>query len=397
MARLTAVKVKNLRQPGRYGDGQGLYLNVAPRGSKSWVQRIAADGKRSDLGLGGYPTVGLAEAREKAVANKKAVREGGNPVTVRSTKTGGVKAAVPSAPEIPTFRETATFVHSQNSEKWESAKAKNNWWQRAERYVFPVIGDMAVGRIGRTEVLGIVEPVWTEKPETARRIRLIIKTVMARAMAHGHIEVNPAGEIIDAALPAMPKFKVHFEALPYAGVATAIEAVESSTSYLSTKAAFRFLVLTAARSGEVRGTTWGEVDFDRVVWNIPASRMKTRKEHRVPLSLQAMELLRKARELHADGSPYIFPNDLTPSKPLSENALSYMLRRIGMASTVHGFRSSFRDWASENTDASHAVMELSLAHDVGSGVVQSYARSDLLERRRELMQQWADYLCLGGE
>ena len=308
-----------------------------------------------------------------------------------------MKAAVPSAPEIPTFRETAAFVHSQNSEKWESAKTKNNWWQRAERYVFPVIGDMTVDRIGRTEVLGIVEPVWTEKPETARRIRLIIKTVMARAMAHGHIEVNPAGEIIDAALPAMPKFKAHFEALPYAGVATAIEAVESSTSYLSTKAAFRFLVLTAARSGEVRGTTWGEVDFDRAVWNIPASRMKTRKEHRVPLSLQAMELLRKARELHADGSPYIFPNDLTPSKPLSENALSYMLRRIGMASTVHGFRFSFRDWASENTDASHAVMELSLAHDVGSGVVQSYARSDLLERRRELMQQWADYLYLGGK
>ena len=331
------------------------------------------------------------------VANRKAVREGGNPVTVRRTKTTVAKTAAASAPEIPTFREAAAFVHSQNSEIWQSAKTKNNWWQRAERYVFPTIGDMAIDRIGRTEVLGILEPMWTVKPETARCTRLIIKTVMSWATAKGYIEVNPAGEIINAALPPMPKVKDHFEALPYAEVAAAIESVEASTSYTSTKAAFRFLVLTAARSGEVRGATWDEVDFDRGVWNIPPARMKMRRGHRVPLSHEAMEILRMARKLHADDSPYIFPNDLTPSKPLSDNALSYMLRRIGVASTVHGFRSSFRDWASENTDASHAVMELSLAHDVGSGVVQSYARSDLLERRRELMQQWSDYLYLGGK
>ena len=151
-------------------------------------------------------------------------------------------------------------------------------------------------------------------------------------------------------------------------------------------------MLTAARSGEVRGATWGEVAFDKALWTIPAARMKTRKEHRVPLSNDALAVLRKAQELHTEGSPYVFPNALTPSKPLSENALSYMLRRIGVPSTVHGFRSSFRDWAAENTDASFAVMELALAHDIGSGVVQSYARSDLLERRRLLMEQWAGYL-----
>ena len=393
MARLTAVKVKNLRHPGRYGDSQGLYLNVAQGGSKSWVQRIVVDGKRRDLGLGGYPTIGLAEAREKAVANRKAVREG-QPVAEMRTNRGNGKAAPAPAPGIPTFMEAAAVVHSQNCERWESAKTKSNWWQRAERYVFPIIGDVPVARVGRTEVLAILTPVWTEKQETARRIRLIIKTVMAWAMAHGHIEVNPAGEIIDAALPAMPKYKAHFEALPYAEVASAIEAVEASTSYPSTKLAFRFLVLTAARSGEVRGATWDEVDFDRAVWTIPPVRMKKRKEHRVPFPAAAMEVLRKAQELHGKDSPHIFPNDLTPSKPLSENALSYMLRRVGIASTVHGFRSSFRDWASENTDASYAVMELALAHDVGSGVVQSYARSDLLERRRGLMEAWADYVIL---
>ena len=206
MARLTAVKVKNLRQPGRYGDGQGLYLNVAPGGSRSWVQRIAIDGKRRDLGLGGYPTVALAEAREKAVSNRKAVREGRSPVAERRAKRDDVKTMPASAPGIPTFREAAVIVHAKNGERWESAKTKNNWWQRAELYVFPAIGDMPIDRIRRTEVLGILEPVWTAKPETARRIRLIIRTVMAWAMAHEHIEVNPAGEIIDAALPAMPKF-----------------------------------------------------------------------------------------------------------------------------------------------------------------------------------------------
>ena len=392
MAKLTVVKVKNLRQPGRYGDGQGLYLNVAPGGSKSWVQRIAVDGKRRDLGLGGYPIVGLAEAREKSVANRKAVREGRTPVAERGAKRGDAKGAPAQVPGIPTFREAAVIFHATNGARWESAKTRTNWWQRAVRYVFPAIGDMPVGQIGRTEVLGILEPVWTEKPETARRIRQIIKTVMAWAMAHGHVEVNPAGEIIDAALPAMPKFKAHFSALPYPEVGRAIEAGEASTSFPSTKLAFGFLVLTAARSGEVRGATWGEVDFDKALWTISAARMKTRKEHRVPLSNDALAVLRKAQELHTEGSPYVFPNGLTPSKPLSENALSYMLRRIGVPSTVHGFRSSFRDWAAENTDASFAVMELALAHDVGSGVVQSYARSDLLERRRLLMEQWADYL-----
>ena len=163
----------------------------------------------------------------------------------------------------------------------------------------------------------------------------------------------------------------------------------------STKLAFRYLVLTAARSGEVRGATWSELELAKALWTIPAARMKTRRGHRVPLSQQAMEVLRRAQKLYPDGSLYVFPNDLTPNKSLSENALSYMLRRIGVPSTVHGFRSSFRDWAEENTEASFAVMELALAHDVGTNVVKSYARSDLLERRHDLMQEWADYLDAG--
>ena len=392
MAGLTAIKVKNLKLPGRYGDGNALYLNIAPGGSKSWVQRISVDGKRRDLGLGGYPTVSLAEARDQAVANKRAVRQGDNPVPAKKTNSQAGKKAAP-APGIPTFRDAASIVHSLNGARWESAKTKNNWWQRAERYVLPAIGDMPVDRVGRTEVLEILTPLWTAKPETARCLRLIIKTVMAWAMAYEYVTVNPAGEVIDAALPSMPKVRAHFRALPYPEVGAAIGAVEASTSFPATKLCFRFLVLTAVRSAEARYATWDEIDSDNALWTIQGSRTKTRKEHRVPLSSGAMEVLSKAQELPTYGGvPYIFPNDLTPNKSLSENALSYMLRRVGIPAVVHGFRSSFRDWAAENTDASFAVMELALAHGVGSGVVQSYARSDLLQRRRELMQKWSDYV-----
>ena len=193
-------------------------------------------------------------------------------------------------------------------------------------------------------------------------------------MAFGHIGVNPAGEVINAALPVMPSVREHFKALPYQDVSAAIEVVEASTSFRSTKLAFKFLVLTAARSGEVRGATWDEIDFDNALWTIPAARMKMRKEHRVPLSTGAIEVLRDAQELSTDGIGYIFPNDLTLSKSLSDNALSHMLRRVGIPAVVHGFRSSFRDWAAENTDASFAVMELALARGVGSsGVAVTWA------------------------
>ena len=391
LSKLTAVKVKTLRQPGRYGDGQGLYLNIAPGGSKSWVQRIAVDGKRRDLGLGGYPAVGLAQARESAGVNRQAV-QAGNPIE-------GRRAAAPDAqdaPKNPTFRQAAAIVHAMNNARWENDKTQKNWWQRAERYVFPSIGDIAVDHLGRAEVLGILTPVWAAKPETARRIRLILKTVMSWAMAYGYIQVNPAGEIIDAALPAMPKFRQHFRTLPYPEVAGAIGAVEASTAFRSTKLAFKFLVLTAARSVEVRGATWDEIDWENAVWTIPANRMKMRRGHRVPMSTEALAVLQAAQDTPTEGSRYIFPNDLTPHKMLSDNALSYLLNRIGVEAVPHGFRSSFRDWAAENTDASFAVMELALAHDVGNAVVQSYARTDLLERRRGLMQQWADYLNVGA-
>ena len=376
-ARLTAVKVKNLKDPGRYGDGDGLYLNIAPGGSKSWVQRITVNGQRRDLGLGEYPQTSLAEARDHAYNNKKAFLQGQDPARANKGRLQTTKRAVAS-PRI----HAASIVHSLNGARWASEKTKNNWWQRAERYVFPAIGEMPVDQVGRIDVLEILTPVWVVKPETARRLRQIIKTVMAWAIAYGHISANPAGEMIDAALPAMPKVAEHFRALHYADVGAAIRTVEASSSFPATKLCFRFLVLTAVRSAEARYATWDEIDLEKALWTIPAARMKMKKEHRVPLSTQALEVLDTAKLLPTNGNTYIFPNDLTPEKAFSENTLGYMLRRLGIPATVHGFRSSFRDWAAENTSASFAVMELALAHGVGSSVVQSYARSDLLSRRR---------------
>ena len=394
MVVLTALAVKNLKKPGRYGDSGGLYLYVAPNGSKSWVQRISTGGKRRDLGLGGYPSVSLAEARGRAVANKAAVREGRYPDTSQNGKKRSASAKAELANATPTFRKAAGMVHALNAAKWDNSKTTSNWWQRAERYVFPAIGDVPLDQIGRTEVLDILTPVWTVKPETARRIRLIIKTVMSWGMAYGYVTVNPAGAVIDAALPPMPKIKEHFKALLYPEIGAAIKSVEASTAFPATKLAFRFLVLTAARSGEVRRATWDEIDMGNTLWTISADRMKSRKEHRVPLSTGVMAVLKEAQALPTNGSPLVFPNDLTPSKALSDNALSYMLRRVHVPAVAHGFRSSFRDWAAEKTDASFAVMELALAHGVGSSVVQSYARSDLLDRRRSLMQAWSDFLEL---
>ncbi len=204
MAVLTALAVKNLKEPGRYGDSGGLYPYIAPNGSKSWVQRISTGGKRRDLGLGGYPSVTLGEARGRAVANKAAVREGRDPDTSQNGKMRSASAKAELADAKPTFRKAAGMVHALNAAKWDNSKTTSNWWQRAERYVLPAIGDVPLDRIGRTEVLDILTPVWTVKPETARRIRLIIKTVMAWGMAYGHVMVNPAGDVIDAALPPMP-------------------------------------------------------------------------------------------------------------------------------------------------------------------------------------------------
>ena len=257
----------------------------------------------------------------------------------------------------------------------------------------PALGNTPLDRIDRGAVLRVLAPIWTTRPETARRVRQRMRTVFRWGMAHGFMETNPAGEAIDGALAPMPKVKAHHRTLPYQDVRGALETVASSQASIAAKLCFRFLVLTAARSGEARGATWDEIDVEGQEWRIPSRRMKAGVEHRVPLSGQALDVLREARVLR-DESGLVFPSPQKAGVPLSDMTLTKILRTVGLAdrATVHGFRSSFKNWTLEQTDTPWAVSEAALAHVLGNATEQAYARSDLFDRRRTLMQQWADYL-----
>ena len=382
MGKLTATKAKSITKPGRYGDGNTLYLNVAPGGSKSWVQRLTIDARRHDIGLGPYPVVPLAMARRRAAENRTAVADGHDPLAEK-------RRAL-----IPTFHQAARQTYEALKPSWRNGKHTKNWIQAMEKRVFPVIGNMPVDKVGREDVLRILTPIWAAQPETARKLRQRIRATLRWCLAHGFIEQNVAGEAIDGALPAMPAVKAHFRALPYQEVPRALEIVETSKASMVVKLCFRFLVLTATRSGEARGAAWSEIDMNAATWSIPGERMKGGIGHRVPLCGVALDVLEQAKTLR-DGLDLIFPSPARRGKPLSDMTLTKVLRDNNLAdrATVHGFRSSFRTWASERTNSDHAVMELCLAHAVGSAVEQAYARSDLLAKRRILMEQWGAFVA----
>ena len=285
------------------------------------------------------------------------------------------------------------MVHTIKVPTWRNKKHSDSWMQTVERYALPVIGDSRIDNICKQDVLRILTPIWTSKPETARRVRQRVRAIFDWAIAHDFIEYNPAGETIKTALPAMPKVKEHLRSLPYKEVPAALKAISMTGSATASKLCLRFAILTAARPGEARGASWEDFDLVASLWVIPAERMKAQREHRVPLSDSALCLLEEAKSI-SDGSSLVFPSPVNPGTPISENTPGKVLKSAGLhgRTTAHGFRSSFRNWAQENTSSSHAAMELALAHSVWNAVEQAYMRSDLLEQRRTLMQQWAGYL-----
>ena len=382
MGRLTVAMVRSLAKPGRYGDGRGstLYLVIAPGGSKAWVQRVTINGKRHDIGLGGWPLTSLKEARERAFANRKLARDGGDPLAAKRRAS------------VPTFEQAARRTFEANRARWRGAKTAANWAGSMARYAYPVFGVQRVDQIGRDDVLRVLTPIWSSKHALAVKVRGRIRATLAWAQAHGYVEHNAAGEGIDGALPKMAAVKTHHRALDYREIAEALDTIEASTAGLSARACLRFVVLTASRSGEARGASWDEVDLDAREWRIPAARMKGGAEHRVPLSDAAVAVIEAVEPLRRS-SGLLFPSPSRPGKSLSDMTLTKVLRGCGLAdrTTVHGLRSTFRTWASERTSVPHAVMEMALAHQVGSSVERSYARSDLFEKRRELMNTWARY------
>ncbi len=379
--RLSATFVKSCRTSGRYGDGRGghgLSLMVKPMAagglSKTWAQRLRLHGKPIDIGLGSYPVVTLEEARQAALENARAARTGIDPIADRRRRAA-----------IPTFREAAERVIAAHSGSWkDGSRTAGIWASRLDQYAYPSLGSLRVDAITSGDVLGVVGPLWTAKRETATKLKSYLNAIFAWAVAEGHRDDNPV-DSIGAALPRGGAQRTHLRALPWGDVPGAIRAVRESNSAQATVDCFEFIVLTACRSGEARAAEWSEVDLDARVWTIPASRTKTQHEHRIPLSATSLTVLERARQ-YSDGR-LVFPSPT--GRVMSDNTLSKMLRDNGVPSTVHGFRSSFRDWCGE-TGQPREVAEASLAHQVGNAVERAYARSDMLGRRRELMESWAE-------
>ena len=340
--------------------------------------RYTVAGRRRDIGLGSYPEVGLADARQLAREHKEAAEARRDPVTGRYR------------PPTPTFAEAAREVHALNRARWSSEHHANFWLRSLELHAAP-LWNMRLSMIEPRDVIACLQPLWTEKPETMRRVRQRIQKIMQWAMAHDFIDLNPAGEKISAALPPQPRRKSPLAAVHYLDLPDALATIRSSRATVTSKACIDFIVLTAARSGEARLATWDEVNLDAAVWTVPAERMKSRIVHRVPLSTGALEALDRARWLR-DGSGLIFPSVMRPGHTMSAETLLKVLHDHGIDATVHGFRSAFKTWAIECADTTWAVTEAALAHRIGNQTEAAYVRGDLFEKRRVLMEQWAQHV-----
>lgn len=380
---LTAIKVRNLKEPGRYGDGGGLYLVVSPSGSKKWVLRIVVKGRRRDFGLGSAASVSLAESRDEADRYRRMIRQGLDP-SEEKKKAGTT---------IPTFCEAALSVHEEQKPTWKNAKHAQQWLNTLKAYAYPDIGEMAVDKVDGPSVRDTLIKIWLEKPETARRVRQRIGTVLDWAHAKGYRASALDMRGLSRGLPKQPKKRSHHAALPYADVPEFIADLrEMGHISEAVRLAFEFLILTAGRSGEVRGAIWGEIDLETRLWTVPGDRMKMGDQHVVPLSARAIEILESASKLRwmDDPGELVFKG-ARPGRPLSDMTLTMLLRRAGVDATTHGFRSSFRDWAAERTAYPREVCEAALAHAVENKTEGAYRRTDFLEKRRELMNDWSRY------
>jgi integrase len=387
--RLTARKVETAK-PGRHGDGAGLWLAVSESGAKRWLYRFTIAGKVSEHGLGSYPAVSLADARDKAAEARKLAKTGKSPVEakreIERAKTGK-----------PTFARCADDFLAAKGVEWRNDKHRAQWAMTLSKYA-ESLRFKPVDKIDTDAVLEVLLPLWQKTPETASRLRGRIEAVLDAARARGFIApdvANPArwrGHL-DKLLPKRPKLsRGHHAAMPYADIPAFIARLREREALATL--ALEFLILTAARSGEVIGARWDEINIATRVWTVPAERMKAARVHRVPLSSRALQILEKLSQGRT--GEYVFPGH-SAGRPLSNMAMEMCLRRMNVeGATVHGFRSTFRDWAGNETHFTREVAEAALAHVIGDKAEQAYRRSDAIEKRRELMSAWALY-CLGGE
>jgi integrase len=385
---LGALEVGRLTATGLHAVGgvPGLYLQINGA-AKSWILRAIVGSKRRDMGLGGYPAVTLAQAREKARAARDNIDAGTDPILARQQAKSALRAAQASA---ITFAEAARRFIDAKSDEWRNSKHRAQWENTLDTYAFPIMGSLHVQDVKQTHVLAVLEPIWREKTETASRLRGRIESILDWATArHYRTGENPArwrGHLDHIlAKPTKIARVKHHSALPVDDMPAFM--VDLRKREGSAARALELVILTATRSGEVRGATWTEVDLDAALWTIPAARMKAGKEHRVPLSDAAVKLLKTLPRF--EGSDLVFPG--SKGKPLSDMTLTAVMRRMNVDAVPHGFRSTFRDWVSERTNYPHELAEMALAHAIGNKVEAAYRRGDMLEKRRQMMAAWSKF------
>lgn len=375
--------------PGYYGDGAGLYLQVSSTGTKSWILRYTLRGRQREMGLGGFPDVALAKARERRDRARVLLSEGLDPLEAKRDEK---RTADSNAARTVTFKAEAEAYIDSHRAGWKNAKHADQWTNTLETYAYPVIGQQLVSEVDVALVMKCLQPIWTTKTETASRVRGRIEAVLDYATTMKHrTGDNPArwkGNL-DNLLPRPSKVSKteNHAAVPYAEVGKFMKALRDEVGIAAR--AVEFIVLTATRTNEALLATWGEIDMEGKVWTVPAERMKSGREHRVPLSTAALKVLKRMAELGTEG--YVFPG-AKENRPLSNMAGLQLLKRMDYGDyTVHGFRSTFRDWAAEQTNFPREVAEMALAHVIKDAVEAAYRRGDLYEKRARMMQAWAEY------
>lgn len=382
------------------GGVKGLALNVTMYGSRSWVLRYRLGGRRRDLGLGAYPSVSLSDAREAARRARSLLAQGIDPVANAQATRAKLRAEL-NAHHLK-FSEAAEIYINSQQPIWRNTKHVQQWRTTLHTYAFPVMGQLPLNEITQAHVLQVLEPIWKDKTETASRVRGRIESVIDWAIAKGHRTAsNPARwkGLLDKILPPPGKISKtdHHKAIAYVQLPAFMQQLQTQES--TGGIALQLLILTATRSGEIRGARWDEFDLTEGIWTIPAERMKAKKEHRIPLSLPALNLLNRQKQNAQDQrktaavSPFVFPslNRSCAHKPISDMTLTGVMRRMGTDAVPHGFRSTFRDWSAEMTDYPNEVAEMALAHAIGNKVEAAYRRGDLFIKRQRLMQDWANY------
>lgn len=384
MGKLTATGVTAAKAPGRYGDGDGLFLLVGKGGSKSWLVRVQKDGKRRDIGVGSASKVSLKLARERAALVRSQVEAGIDPVVERRKAAG-----------IPTFRQAAATVHAEHKAGWKNGKHRDQWLTTLENYAFPAFGEVAVSQIDAPAVRDVLASIWLTKPETARRVRQRIRTVIDWSVGKGYRESSLPWPVIDKALPKQRAQPKHHAALPHADAPAFMAELRSKETI--GRLALEALILTAVRSGDVRGMKWGELDLAEKVWRVPVEdgRGKSGRIHVVPLSSQVLDVLERAKPHKRGDTDLVFPGVMR-GKQLSDNTLRKVAVDMGYPITAHGFRSTFADWVNEQTTFPREVREAALAHVNQNKAEVAYSRTDYLDKRRPMMEAWGAY-CVGAD